>query len=225
MIYLGFMMTTKVDVVIDIETVIEPVTASDVERYMEEYEPPKNYKTAEAILRHKEKSEANAVNEIANDRRFSIGGKKMIACALATCSKKDGVNVWTVESYCGDDLGKICSGVKSFLDDCGEYRLVGWNHVGFDLPELVKSFKLSGTDYPNRKPSKWDLIDLCNYPYRKMKMKDVAKAFGLELDEHSADDIARLYNEQNWDAIRKYNENDVILTGQIFNATCGFFTF
>lgn len=213
----------KVDLVIDIETLVDPVTASDVEAYMKEYEPPANYKTPEAILRHREKTEREAVDKIASDRRFTIGGKRMVSAALGLVSY--GTNsVEHIESWSGNDLLVITKGVVEYLNDYNEYRLIGWNHKRFDLPEIAKSFAKTGVR-PKNKPSKWDLIDLCDFPFSKTKLKDAALAFGLSLSEFTGEDIAKLHHEENWEAIMDYNEHDVEITGKLFLAASTIFTF
>ena len=213
----------KTDIVIDIETVVNPVTSEEFTKFMEEYEPPANYKTPEAISRHKDKTEKEAGQKILDDKRFSIGGKRMISCALGIA---DTIHreVRDIISWASDDTDIIAQGVVKYLNQFPAYRLIGWNHTGFDLPEVIKALTKAGIR-PKSKAAKWDIIDLCNHPFRRMKMKDVAQALGLELMDISAEDIGRLHAEGDWKKIQAYNEHDIFLTGMIFLAADTLFTF
>lgn len=210
------------DLVVDIETLVEPVLASDVEKYMAEYEPPKNYKTPEAILRHREKTEKGAIDKLIEERRFSIGGKRMISAALGRADPHEGVV--EIESWAGDDLKAITKGIAGYLDKYKEYRLVGWNLKNFDLPEIVKSFHKTKTG-PKYKPGKWDIIDLCTYPFYRTKLKDTAKAFGIETIGMDGSQVEQLYQDGDWEKIRAYNEDDVRITGEVYLAASMLFTF
>jgi len=213
----------KADVVVDIETLALPISARDVEAYMEEYVPPANYKTAAAILKHREKTEREAASKLQQEKQFSLGGKRMISCALGLVDY-DKQSVVQLESWASDDLSVITKGVVSYLDDVGDYRIIGWNHVGFDLPELAKSFWKTKTR-PFRKASKWDVIDLCKHPFYRCRLKDTAKAFGIETLGIDGSAVSELYEKGDWETIKKYNEDDVRITGELFLAASTVFTF
>jgi hypothetical protein len=213
----------KTDVVIDIETLALPVSAKEIEEYMEAYAPPANYKTAEAILRHREKTEKEAVQKLSDDKRFSLGGKRMISCALGLIDM-DKQKVVQLESWAGDDLALITKGIVNYLDDVGDYRIIGWNHVGFDLPEVTKAFWKTKTR-PMRRAAKWDVIDLCKHPFYRCKLKETAKAFGIEVLGVDGSMVSDLYEKGDWDTIKKYNEDDVRITGELFIAASSMFTF
>lgn len=214
----------KVDLVIDIETVTNPVTQADIDRHMSEYVPPKLWKDPEKLAEHKLRAESEAITKIHDDWKFSIGGKRMVCCAIGE-ARPDLDTVENIESWASDDLSVICRGIKDYLDNFSGYRLVGWNHIRFDLPEIVKSFRLTKTPPPLNRAAKWDLVDLCNHPFKGVKLKDAARALGLKVLDINGSDVGQLYSTGDWETIRAYNEHDVLLTGQVYNATAGWFTF
>lgn len=213
----------KADIVVDIETVVDPVSVGDVEAYMKDYAPPANYKLPEAILRHREKTEREAVDTISAERRFSIGGKRMISLALGLVSAGQVVEI---NSWQGDDLKVLTDGFVNYVNEFGrdEYRLIGWNLKNFDLPEISKSLFLQKTA-PKRKPAKWDIIDLCDHPFRKIKLKDAAQAFGLKIMDIDGAAVGKLYQDGDWESIKKYNEHDVYLTGTMYAAATALYSF
>jgi hypothetical protein len=215
--------TPKTNIVIDIETIVHPVSQKDIDKAMEEYAPPANYKTPEAIERHRLKFRENIVEKLIDDKRFSIGGKKMICAALGVADEETG-DVTEIESWASDDLSVVTVGLVNYLDRFRDYRLVGWNHVGFDLPEICKSFSLTKVR-PRYKPTKWDLLDLSAHPFKKTKLKDAAKAFGLEILDVDGAAVSRLHEEGRWEDIKTYNEHDVRLTGRLFLAAQSIYSF
>lgn len=212
---------SKVDIVLDIETVVEPVTASEVEKYMAEYQPPSNYKTADAILRHRTKAEAEAVDTLLDKKRFSIGGKRMISAALGIVESG---GVKEIEAWSGEDLSVITMGLVNYLNRFREYRLIGFNINGFDLPEIAKSFWLTKVK-PKYKPTKWDIVDLSKHPFQKTKLKDAVKAFGIEAIGNNGADVAQMYQDGRWEDIEAYNRDDVRITGELYLAASTIYTF
>lgn len=211
----------KADIVVDIETIVNPVTTLEVEKFMLEYSPPGNYKDPVKIEEHRKKAQENAVQSIIDDKRFTIHGKKMISCALGVANSYSG-EVENVRSQACDDVGVICTFIRDYLNEYPEKRLIGWNHLGFDYPEIIKSFYLSKVGPPRTKIDKWDFIDLCDKPpYRKMKLKHTAAAFGIPVLDVDGSSVAGLYEAGNWTKIREYNEYDVVLTGKLFIAAHG----
>lgn len=215
--------TPKVALVIDIETVGNPISQADLDSAMSEYEPPANYKTPEAIERHKLKFQESLIKKLSDEKAFSIGGKRMVSAALGRVDENER-EVIDIQSWASDDLSVITRGLVSYLDQFRDYRLVGWNHIGFDLPEVAKSFQLTNVR-PKYKPSKWDLIDLCNHPFRKTKLKDAARAFGIEPIGVNGGDVAQMYAEGRFEDIQRYNEDDVRITGELYIATQSIFSF
>lgn len=223
----------KEDLVIDIETVIHPVRQSDLDKAMLAYEPPKNYKEADAILRHRTKYEEELLDKLCSDRRFSLGGKKMISCALGRISHDSVPGVTEIQSFASDDLAVITNGIVGYLNQFREYRLIGWNHEGFDLPEIAKAFYLTRVR-PKFRPAKWDIIDLkhkfkgCTaiMPNKKfVGLKEAAQAFGLEIPDVDGSNVAELHANGDWEKIKSYNEHDVEITGQVYLGLTSVFTF
>lgn len=211
----------KVDLVVDIETLVIPVTKEEREAAMAAYVPPANYKSEEALAKHKEEFLKELPQKILDDKRFSLGGKRMISAALG---RVDNNGVQDIECWCSESLEEITTGFVDYLNSYREYRLIGWNHKKFDLPEIAKSLAKTGVR-PKVKPTKWDLIDLCEHPFRGVKMKEVAKGLGLPIMEVDGSNVAELYKEGNFELIKEYNKHDVFLTGSIFHIMNSIFTF
>ncbi len=211
----------QTDIVLDIETVVIPPTQEEIDEAAASYEPPGNYKNEETIAKHRAEFIDTLPLKLSEDRAFSFEGKRMVSCALGYI---DGNNVSGIISIAGDDATIIARGIVSYLDQFGDYRLIGWNCGRFDIPEIVKSMFLANVS-PKRKPSKWDMIDLNERPFRGLKMKNVAKGLGLELMDVDGSDVARLHANGEWDKIKEYNEYDVYLTGMIYIAASKLFSF
>jgi hypothetical protein len=222
-VFMGYSKGIPVDVVIDIETVALMPTEAEIEEWKANWKPKGNAKKEETIEKQREAAFADPVKAIVEERQFSLGGKRMISCALGVASKA-GRGVANITSWASDDLTTVCKGVVNYLNEFKEYNLVGWNLRSFDLPELAKSFHQTGLQ-PQNKPSKWGIIDLCAFPFDRKSLKDTAKAFGFPLSDVSAVDVAALHADKQWDKIKEYNEHDVRLTGQIYVAASTIFTF
>lgn len=215
---MGYVKQPQVLIPFDIETVSNPVTQEDIDLYMASWEPPKNVTKAETMLAHREKALKEAPEAIAKSRAFSIDGKRCISLAMGLVS---GDSVSDIVSFAGDDISIIGTGFAHYLNEFkgSRIRLVGWNSEKFDLPEIIKVMHMSGA-YLETPISKWDNIDLCVRPFRGMSLKTTAKAFGLPQMEGAdgpmdGSSVQGLYDAGDWDAIRKYNEHDVYLTGML----------
>ena len=204
----------KADVVLDIETVTIPATHNDLQEYLSNYRPPKNWKDPEKLAEHRAKFEADALTAMSSQRAFSIGGKRMVSCALGIADRRMG-RVLDIQSWQGEDLASICVGIRDYLAGVGEFRMVGWNFEEFDLPEIMKSFALTKTTTKHILPGKWDLVDLNYKPFRGKALKECARAFGLEVMDVDGSSVARLYEDGDWEKIKQYNEHDVYLTGML----------
>ena len=221
---MAYQQPPSINLVIDIETVTHPVTQADIIEYMRDYKPPANYKNEEVIAKHRAETERNAINDISDSRRFSLGGKRMVSLAAGLASMKHGVT--NITSWASDDLSEIVLGFIEYVNSIGPYNMVGWNIKGFDLPEIVKSIHLTGNSGKLAyKPGKWNIIDLCDYPFKRTKLKETAKAFGIETLGLDGSCVADLHAAQNWAAIQKYNEDDVRITGEIFIAASNLYSF
>ena len=213
----------SVDVVIDIETVVIPPTPDEIEEFKANWKPSGNAKKEETVERQREEAFANIEQTISEKRRYSIGGKRMVCAAMGTISHIS-QSVTDIESWASDDLKEITTGIAKYVEKLQDFNLIGWNHKTFDMPELAKSFRLTGVR-PKHKPSKWGVIDLCQYPFDRKSLKEVARAFGLEVLQVDGSDVSRLHADKEWDKLREYNEHDVYITGELFLAASTIFTF
>ena len=212
------------DIVLDIETLGDPIRASDVEEFMSKWEPAGNIKKEETIERHRAQARIDCVAKLQKDNAFSIDKKRMISLAVGIADRRKG-EVTDIQSWASEDLSVITKGFVEYVNGYGEnFKYIGWNCNAFDFPEIIKSCKLTGV-FPEFSPAKWGIIDLCSHPFRGMGLKKVAKSFGLDVPETRGDDVSELYKEGNWEAIQRYNESDVRITGEIYLAASKFFTF
>lgn len=180
------------DVVFDIETIVTELPIARIVDVAESESPKK-----------KEKNPA-----------WTIDKKHMISLAAGVIEEGE---VRHIQSWAGDDLSVITNGFVNYLDSIGPFRLIGWNCEGFDLPEVLKCFQLTGVS-TKHKIGKWDTVDLNYKPFKGFKLKDTARAFGLEVPDVDGSDVAELYARKDWESIKAYNESDVRLTGQLFIA-------
>ena len=219
-------MTNKTNIVIDIETVTNPVTAAEIELAMAEYEPPKSYKKAETIEKHRMAFMGSAGQRLADAKRFTLGGKRMISISAGIADEYRG-EVVNIESFASDDLSIVVKGFTEYVSEFREYCLIGWNQDRFDVPEMIRSFRLTGIK-PKTPPVKWGSVDLCNNnksPYKGMKLKEAAKAMGIKAMGLTGDSVAKLHEQGDWETIKKYNEDDVRITGELYLAAIIFITF
>lgn len=235
----------KADIVVDIETIANPATTQEIEAYMAtiptveqtmaEYKAPSNWKDPVKLEAHRTKAYEKAVAEYASasegaltavldKRRFDIGGKRMISCALGVANRFTN-QVENIECKSGEDLNAICNFIVDYLDEYPEKRLIGFNHLGFDMPEIMKSAALCNSR-PLRVPlGKWDFVDLSAFPYKKNKLKDSCAAFGFPLHEADGSSVASFYEAGNWEKIEEYNKHDVLITGKLYLATARWIQF
>lgn len=212
----------KVDIVLDIETLTIPATAQDVELAIASYQPPKGYKKASTIEAHRQKFIENAVQEISKTRRFSLSGKRMISCALGIADY-DKNKVIDIECYASEDLSIITSAVVNYLNENGDYRLITFNGKKFDIPELLKSFRLTGLR-PKRRVGKWDMIDLI-HTFPEGGLKKTCEAFGIETIGNNGAQVQEMYDRGDWESIKAYNADDVRITGELYLAASAILTF
>lgn len=195
--------------ILDIETVavdgiaIEPVT------------PPSNYTTDEAIARYVAKAEASQREKAA----LYPWTCKVIAAGW--CEEGNtAVEVATADGVLSEQT--LLKRVWEAYHRCGQ-RLVGFNHRAFDLPVLMARSILLGVPYPTMDIDKYrsphpDVMLALTFkgaiPARSLRW--YADRFGLNTDDaFSGREIATLYEDGNWEAIRKHVESDITLTRQL----------
>jgi len=104
--------------------------------------------------------------------------------------------------------------------------LITFNGLGFDLPVLMARSRLLGVSAPilNLDRYRTPHVDLMqrltwNGVIQARSLKWFAKRFGLDVsDAFSGKEIATLYEDQNWDAIKAHCVSDVRLTRQLAEA-------
>lgn len=203
-------------IAVDIETIPLPVSEEEIEN-------AKLVLISEALEGNQITfpTEEECIKKAKDLKRFTFHGKKMICASLGLVTS---TGVSNIEAWSGEDLSKIVWGVHDYLSEIEEYRLIGWNHIGFDLPELAKSFHQCKVQLANR-PGKWDVVDMCKHPFFRVKLKEVAKGFGLPILEETGADVERLVEEGNWAKIEEYNKHDVYLTGEVYRGLSTIFKF
>ncbi len=239
--HLGFnegysMAEQKSNIVIDIETISDPVTQEEIQEAMAKWEAkqkpivaPKNFKDpakieARLAERNAERDEAREdyrvglVETLSESKAFKLATTTMISCSLGVADILSG-EVQHIKVCASDELSEITNFIVAYLNRFPSgYRLIGFNHEEFDLPIITKSFSLTGV-FPRQPVGKWDSIDLLHKYKKQGGLKVVGKAFGFDIPDINGSAVARLYSEGDWDTIRQYNKADVLLTGQLFIAT------
>jgi len=98
--------------------------------------------------------------------------------------------------------------------------LITYNGLGFDLPVLMARSRLLGVSAPDLNLDRYrsphpDMMQILTFrgAIQARSLTWFAKRFGLPTDDaFSGKEIAGLYEDQNWDAIKKHCESDVMLT-------------
>lgn len=212
----------KHDLVFDIETLALPVSQSDIDKAMNEYKPPKTYKLPEAIAKHKAKFRLEIADKLSKEKAFSLGGKRMISAAFGRIDYET-EKVVDIQSWASEDLSVVTKGIAQYVDSFKNFRLIGFNSRQFDLPEILKSFRLTGVR-PNYRASKWDHVDLMD-TFKKGGLKETCRIFGIETIGNSGDQVAEMYEQGRFEDIQAYNEDDVRITGELMLAASSLVAF
>jgi predicted PolB exonuclease-like 3'-5' exonuclease len=200
-------------IVFDVETLavdgieIEPVSA------------PPNYKDPEKITAY--------ILEAEKAQREKAGLYPWTNCiiALGWCEETDDVERVTIANGEAAEATMI----REFLERVVDARtsavtpLVGFNHLAFDLPTLMARARLLGVRCPEFSIDRYrsphpDLMQILTFrgAIAARSLKWYAKRFGLNTDDaFSGKEIATLYEDQNWDAIKAHCASDVRLTRQL----------
>jgi predicted PolB exonuclease-like 3'-5' exonuclease len=194
---------------------IETIAADGIEA--EPVSAPANYKDPEKIAAYIAEAEKAQRDKAAlypwTARVIAIGyqwaGSQVVE--VLTCRTE------TTEACMLDDFWRV-------VRDAGNVvPLIGYNHRAFDLPVLMARSALLGVPYPTLNVDRYrsphpDLMQLLtwNGAIQARSLKWFAKRFGLNTDDaFSGAEIATLWEDQNWDAIKKHVESDVTLTRQL----------
>lgn len=236
----------KDDIIIDIETVVIPLTEAEVDEAVAEFDakqahervtkdPRRKYKKEETIAKYQQELEETQAAEramfmdavaLGDDKRpFSFEGKRMISVAVGIADLEEGT-IKHIMSWQGEDPAFLVKGLIDYYNQFKDIRIIGWNLQSFDMAEIVKQAFLLGLG-PKTKPSKWDVLDLCGdpkSPYRGKKLKSVMKGLGLEVIGDGAD-VAGMHERGEWAKLKEYNENDIYGTGMAYIAAARWITF
>lgn len=215
----------KVDVVFDFETVPLPVTQEEIEEYLRELKMG-NAKKPETVARKKAEAEQDAIQKCLDAKRFCVWGARVISAAFGVVS---GQQVSQVESCFSDDETEIAAFAYNYLKEIGSYRLVGYNIKNFDLPHFARILSKANLRLAQR-PGKWDIIDMCDYPFGRLKgatCKRVAAAYGItpKVRDMNGSHVEQAYANGDFEMIRKYNESDVHLEGELLGALTTIYSF
>jgi predicted PolB exonuclease-like 3'-5' exonuclease len=198
--------------IVDLETVamegveIEPVSA------------PSNYKDPEKIAAYVAEAEQAQRNKAAlypwTARIVALGWCETPGDAVQVSV----ANHDTIEATMIGEFG------RRLVEDGGYVaNLVTFNGLGFDLPVLMARARLLGVKFPTLDISRFrsphpDLMKILTFDgaIQARSLKWYARRFGLDVsDAFGGKEIAQLYDDQNWDAIKAHCESDVTLTRQL----------
>lgn len=200
-------------IVFDLETIpvdgipFDPVTA------------PANYKDPGKIAVYIAEAEA------AQREKAALFPWSSRIVALGWCEETDDVEHVEIANSEAHEARIIREFLERVVDNRGNVvPLVGFNHLSFDLPTLMARARLLGVRCPKfviapayRSPHP-DLMKILTFdgaiPARSLKW--YAKRFGLDVsDAFSGKEVAQLFEDGNWDAIKAHCASDIRLTRQL----------
>jgi uncharacterized protein YprB with RNaseH-like and TPR domain len=194
---------------IDIETVGLP----DAKEFAEPIAAPSNYKDPAKIAEYIAKAEADQITKAGLDldlcRVVAIGLQYERDATPTILMAKDEAD----EPAMLDELWAVLLKDKHPV-------LVGFNHIGFDLPVLIRRCQYLGVSYPHLVLDKFRTphIDLMhkltwNGLVRARSLKFYARRFGIRFDDAvSGADIGSLVAAGEWDKVQAHVASDVALT-------------
>lgn len=202
-------------IIVDVET----VAIADAADYIEPVSAPSNYKDPAKIAEYIAKAEVKQRDEA------GLYPYTARVIAVGWCESGDEVeHVLTCDTEAREAsvLRELWSRV---LDSTTGHvmPLVTFNGRRFDLPLLMVRSTLLGVEHPTLNLDRYrsphpDMLELLTYngvlDYRSLTF--FAKRFGLDTsDAFSGKEVAGLYEDQNWDAIKAHCVSDVRLTRQL----------
>ena len=206
---------TATNIVFDLETVAVPMTPEIMARRLEDYKPPANYKDPVKIEAHRKEF----IESVEERHKFRVGGCRIVSAAFGEIVDGDVVNI---QGKCHEDPAQVVKFAVDYLDEYPEYRLIGYNILGFDLPQLM--FALHKYNLRLRCPqSKWAPIDMMD-KWRGYGMKELAESFGIPTMKDEAGNtldggaVGGLFDLGALDVIEAYNKHDVLMEGHLFLA-------
>lgn len=205
---------------IDIETIPTqcPVLAAHVASMVQ---PPATLKKPETIAKWWAE-EAEEAKRVAIEKTAFDGAFGELACV--SIAVDDGLPVTWVRDHNSSEANMLVS-LADMLHDVIDRtpRIVGFNHVNFDLPFLWKRAIKHGVFLPRMpryvKPWDRDVFDvMTNWDSKNyIKLGELAKALGIESDnEYTGADVWPMYQQGRYDEIGRYCADDVVLTRAIY---------
>lgn len=203
-------------VVLDIETVGNTPTPEEEERFQEEWSAPSTWKDLKKINTKRAKD----FHRWKTKRALTLDGARVVSVAI--CSLTDST-IFDMDSICSNNEESIAKFFAEYMNDMGATcKVVGFKHLTFDLPilnRILHTYK-QRLKYPF---GKWDGVDLIHTPYNHgLTLKNLAQAYGISRDPEVSDvhgeDVAKLFSEQSFDLIEKYNREDVRITAELYIA-------
>lgn len=195
--------------VIDIESVGLP----EAKEWAEPVSAPSNWKDPEKIAAYIAKAESDQINKAGLDLDLC----RVVAVGLQNeRDRKPTVLMAKDEAEEPDLLDELWD---RLLKDRSPV-LVGFNHIGFDLPVLIRRSQYLGVVYPNFPLDKFRTphIDLMlrltwNGLVRARSLKFYARRFGIPVDDTiKGAEIAALVEAGDWDKVEAHVTSDVKLT-------------
>jgi hypothetical protein len=195
--------------VIDIET--SPLGNCGDYLDLTQFSAPANYKDPEKIAANIEEQKAAAIAKAALDLDLCT----IVAIGLLREDWNE-PSVWVIP-----DATVEAVALREFWDELDNRVTIGYNHVGFDLPILLRRSLYLGVHAPALNLDKYRTphIDLQQRlslngtkPYRGLGW--YCRRFGLDVpaDDHTGKDIGALVTAGAWEAVAAHCRADVIKT-------------
>jgi uncharacterized protein YprB with RNaseH-like and TPR domain len=199
--------------IIDIETTGLPEAA---EYATEPISAPSNWKDPEKIAAYIAEKQAEQINKAGLDLDLC----RVVAVGL---QREGAVGVQVLTA--GDEAEErgLLTALWSQLLKIQHPVLVGFNHVGFDLPVLMRRSQYLNVAYPRLSLDKYRTphIDLMahltwNGLVRARSLKFYARRFGIPFDDPvKGGDIPQLVDAGDWNAVIAHVSSDVELTAAL----------
>jgi len=147
-----------------------------------------------------------------NSDEIIIKSNKIIAISLLDIDSDSPI------SFYGDDEKKILEQFWNAVKN--ETTLVGFNCIAFDISFILIRSLLNGVrisdNFKNLK-----IIDIRKviYPYTDFgvgRLRDFCHYLSIPYTSKDGCEMKKLYEEKNWEEIKKHSEEDVLITKKIY---------
>lgn len=196
--------------VLDIETVPEPIAESKIAEWRAELEV--EYAKPETVLKHLESRIQKS--------RFDFDGARPICLGMCVVSDRYGKDTETYTCLSNADSKQLVAGFADLLTAHIPLKLVGFNLKRFDLPILFRWLYLAGIEL-HQKFGRYDVIDLieevAGYGTR-VSLERSCNAYGIKTSDGDGSMVEGWYIAKQWEQIEKYCLEDVKSTVELFKA-------